>query len=63
MPDQLPPDQEAVERWKQLPQNKPSRQALPPATNPFGGSGRWLFIVIAIVAALSVIAYLQQASG
>ncbi len=31
-PSQLEPDPDAVEKWRSLPQNKPSRQALPPAT-------------------------------
>ncbi|MFN8449007.1 MAG: hypothetical protein U0521_10525 [Anaerolineae bacterium] len=30
--DPLPPDPESVEKWRSLPQNKPSRDALPPAT-------------------------------
>lgn len=28
----LPPDPESVEKWRNLPQNKPSREALPPMT-------------------------------
>ena len=28
----LPPDPESVEKWRNLPQNKPSRDALPPMT-------------------------------
>ncbi len=28
----LPPDPESVEKWRSLPQNKPSRHALPPMT-------------------------------
>lgn len=63
MPEPLPPDPDAVERWKQLPQNKPTRQALPPATNPFGGAGRWLWIVLAIVAIIGVIVVFTQASA
>lgn len=30
--DPLPPDPDSVEKWRGLPQNKPSRDALPPAT-------------------------------
>ena len=39
MPDQLPPDPDAVKKWEQLPQNKPSKQAMP----PIAGGGRWLW--------------------
>jgi hypothetical protein len=28
----LPPDPESVEKWRNLPHNKPSRDALPPMT-------------------------------
>ena len=28
----LPPDPESVEKWRNLPQNKPSKDALPPMT-------------------------------
>ena len=54
----LPPDPESVEKWEALPQNKPSRQALPPAAGGLGLS-RVLFagllVVIVIITAVSLI--------
>jgi hypothetical protein len=41
--DPLPPDPESVEKWRSLPQNKPSRDALPPATGGLGMSRTLLF--------------------
>jgi len=55
MPDEpLPPDPDAVEKWRNLPQNKPSRQALPPMT---GGlhSSRTLLIGFGILMLVVVI--------
>jgi hypothetical protein len=53
----LPPDPDAVEKWRQLPQNKPSRQALPPATggNTFSRAlliGFVVLVVIVVIASL-----------
>jgi hypothetical protein len=54
--DELEPDPDAVEQWRKLPQNAPSRQAFPPAT---GGMPRWLWgliglgVLILVVGALS----------
>jgi hypothetical protein len=55
--DPLPPDPDAVEKWRELPQNKPSRQALPPAT---GGSSfsRALVIGLIVITVILVIASL-----
>jgi hypothetical protein len=39
----LPPDPESVEKWRNLPQNKPSRDALPPATGGLNMSRALLF--------------------
>lgn len=46
--DPLPPDPESVEKWRSLPQNKPSRDALPPMT---GGlrSNRALLVGFGVV--------------
>jgi hypothetical protein len=58
MPNEpLPPDEESVEKWRALPQNKPSRDALPPMT---GGLqvNRALLIGFGIVLAVVVIANL-----
>jgi hypothetical protein len=53
----LPPDEESVEKWRAMPQNKPSRDALPPMT---GGLqvNRALLIGIGIVAVVITIASL-----
>jgi hypothetical protein len=56
-PDPLPPDPDAVENWRKLPQNKPSRQALPPATggNAFNRAlliGLIVIIIIVVIATL-----------
>jgi hypothetical protein len=53
----LPPDEESVEKWRNLPQNKPSRDALPPMT---GGLrvNRALLIGFGIVAVVIIIANL-----
>ncbi len=58
---QLPPDPDAVEKWRQLPQNKPSRQALPPAT---GGNAlnRALLIGLIVIVIIVVIASLLSGS-
>ena len=39
MPDELPPDPDAIEKWRNLPQDQPSKQSLPPLT----GGRRWLW--------------------
>ncbi len=54
----LPPDPDALEKWQQMPQNKPSREALPPAS---GGTPRWLPGGIVILGFLMLIALLIQA--
>ncbi len=43
MPGDLPPDPESVEKWERLPQNKPSRDALPPLTGGWDMSRAMLF--------------------
>jgi hypothetical protein len=39
----LPPDPDSVEKWERLPQNKPSRQALPPMTS---GGRMWGMLIL-----------------
>jgi hypothetical protein len=54
MPDQLPPDPDATEKWKQLAQNQPSNRALPPAT---GGTRLfwWLLVLLVVFLLLGLI--------
>jgi hypothetical protein len=53
----LPPDEESIEKWRNLPQNKPSRDALPPMTGGLSVN-RALLIGFGIVAALIIVASL-----
>jgi len=53
MPERLPEDPDALEKWKALPQNKPSKEALPPL--PGGNRLLWGMIIAAGVIALIVI--------
>jgi hypothetical protein len=55
--DPIPKDPESLEKWRQLPQEPPSRQALPPAA---GGSQRWVGLLI-VMAILIILALLAQA--
>ncbi len=54
----LPPDPDSVEKWESLPQNKPSRQALPPAA---GGLRMTrvllvgLFVIIIVITVVSIV--------
>jgi hypothetical protein len=45
----LPADPDSVETWRNLPQNPPSKEALPPMTRGLRGVAWWLIIVIAIL--------------
>jgi hypothetical protein len=58
MPE-LPPDPDALEKWRNMPQNKPSNQSLPPATGGMGMS-RWLIGFLLLMAVLMVIGFLLQ---
>jgi hypothetical protein len=58
MPDnELQPDSDAIEQWRNLPQNAPSRQALPPAT---GGTPRWLWALIGLGVLILVVGALSH---
>lgn len=57
--DELPPDPDALAQWKKLPQNPPSKRALPPAA----GGMRWTLWLLALLVALAVIALLLQNSS
>lgn len=56
----LPSDPDALEKWGNLPQNAPSREALPPATGGDWFGRHWfprgLFLVILVLIVLSVVA-------
>ena len=50
----LPPDPESVEKWRSLPQNTPSKDALPPMTGGLRVSrtllvGGGILLVLAVV--------------
>jgi hypothetical protein len=53
MPESLPEDPDSLEKWKALPQNKPSKEALPPLTG--GNRLLWGLVIAGIVIALIVI--------
>ena len=57
--DPLPSDPESLEKWKQMPQNAPSRDALPPAT---GGArqARWLYGLLIVIAVLIILSLILQ---
>ncbi len=44
----IPPDPDSLEQWKQLPQNIPSKDALPPMTGGLRWVG-WLLVIVVIV--------------
>ncbi len=51
----LKPDPEALAKWQELPQNKPSRDALPPLTG--GVQPAFLFaLILALLIVLSLLA-------
>jgi hypothetical protein len=52
----LMPDPEALAKWRELPQNQPSKDALPPLTG--GLQPAWLFVII--LAVLLVFGLLAQ---
>ncbi len=59
MPDKLPPDPDALEKWKNLPQNKPSKEALPPVA----GGTRWLWGMLALSILVLIVLLLQRGAG
>ncbi len=63
MPDDpLPPDPASVEQWRSLPQNKPSKDALPPMTGGLHLT-RGLLIGGGIVLVLALLAQLLAGRG
>ncbi|HEX2906218.1 MAG TPA: hypothetical protein VHO69_05115 [Phototrophicaceae bacterium] len=55
----LPPDPDAKAKWEQLPQNQPSKQALPPVA----GGGRWVWGLLLLLALFVVLALLPTPPG
>lgn len=53
--EELPPDPDALEEWQNMPQNRPSKDALP----PIGGGLRWLWWLLPLLGGLILIALLQ----
>lgn len=49
----LPPDDEALAKWRELPQNEPSRDALPPMTG--GTRLAWFFLAALVVVIIVVL--------
>lgn len=56
----LPPDPESVEKWQALPQNKPSKDALPPAT---GGLQINRMLLIGLGVVMLVVVAMQLLAG
>ncbi|MDX1992849.1 MAG: hypothetical protein SF029_10685 [bacterium] len=54
--EELPPDPDELEKWHSLPQNKPSRQAMP----PIGGGTRWVWWLFGGLALLILLGLLVQ---
>jgi hypothetical protein len=57
MPDDpLPPDPDSLARWHDLPQNQPSKRALPPVA----GGSRWVWGLLVILAVVVIVSLLAQ---
>ncbi len=54
--DDLRPDPDALAEWDKLPQNKPSKDALPPLT----GGTRWSLVLLGVIFILIIISLLLQ---
>ena len=55
--DKLEPDQESLDAWKAMPQNTPSKRALPPVVSGVPG---WLVALILIAGIIIVLGLLQS---
>lgn len=53
---QLPPDPDALEKWRNMPHNKPSRDAMPPMT----GGTRWLVGLLTVMFIITLLTWLSQ---
>jgi hypothetical protein len=49
MSEPLPPDPESLAKWQQLPQNKPSKGALPPMTGGIQLAATFLIILTVLL--------------
>jgi hypothetical protein len=57
MPTQeLPPDPDSIEKWRQMPQNQPSKDSLPPVVFRPG----WILGFVVLTAILIVLGLLLQ---
>lgn len=56
MPEELKPDPDALEKWQQMPQNQPSKDALPPAS----GGLNWAWGLIVLLGVIVMIAVVMQ---
>jgi|FLYN01.1.fsa_nt_gi hypothetical protein len=54
--DDLPPDPDSVEKWRQMPHNPPSKDALPPLVLKPG----WILGVVIVIGILIVLGLLLQ---
>ena len=54
--DELPPDPDAIQKWKDLPQSAPSRKALPPAT----GGTRWAWMIVGFAVLVIIMSLLAR---
>lgn len=54
--EELPHDPKALEEWRNLPQNKPSREALPPAA----GGTQLTWVLLAMTIGIVILALLSQ---
>ncbi len=54
----LPPDPDSLAQWEKLPQNKPSKGALPPLTGGIGWS-RGLLILLAVLVLIALLLQLR----
>lgn len=57
--ENLPPDPDSLEKWQQLPQNRPSKNALP----PMAGGLQWAFWLLLILAVVIIFGLLQGKMG
>jgi len=57
--EELPPDPDSVEKWRQMPKNQPSKDAFPPVVLKPG----WILGFVILVGILIVLALLLRGMG